>query len=72
MICEASDMAVSPLSSVLSPAQIAILQQARAALARPSVPSPAQPQGNAAPAGVPEPAAPLALRGRGQIINITV
>lgn len=66
-------MATSPLSGVLSPAQIAILQQARAALNRPSASPDAQPRANeASPAKAADSAARLASRGRGQIINITV
>jgi len=62
-------MATSPLSSVLSPAQIAIVQQARALVAQPRTQSPA-------PASEPAPpqsqTSPQPVRGRGAIINITV
>lgn len=63
-------MATTPLSGVLSPAQIAVLQQARAALAR-SIAVPAQTgatpsSGKAADSPLPAP------RGRGQIVNIVV
>jgi hypothetical protein len=62
-------MAISPLSSVLSPAQIAIVQQARALVAQPRTPP---------PTAASEPASPRSqtsaqpVRGRGAIINITV
>ncbi len=67
-------MATSPLSSTLSPAQIAIVQQARAHIqaARPkpagavSRPAPGQ-QASAASAA---PTAPV--QGRGRIVNIVV
>jgi hypothetical protein len=73
MICDSAGMAVSPLANVLSPAQIAVLQQARAALARPPAPSPNQPPRNMpVSAKAPDAASPLATRGRGQIVNITV
>jgi hypothetical protein len=62
-------MATTPLSGVLSPTQIAVLQQARAALARSIAPEQAgtPSRGRAADS----PAAP-APRGRGQIVNIVV
>jgi hypothetical protein len=61
-------MASSPLSGVLSPAQIAIVQQARQALR----PQPqAQPAENAQPP-VRNAARPTPARGRGQIIDISV
>jgi len=61
-------MAVSPLSTVLSPAQIAVVQQARALVARPQPQQPAQAQ-EPTPAQRPVSSPP---RGRGAIINITV
>jgi hypothetical protein len=61
-------MATSPLSSVLSPAQIAIVQQARALVARPNVQQAAQVK---EPAPAQRAASPTP-RGRGAIINITV
>jgi len=76
MIRQALGMSSSPLSSVLSPAQVAIVQQARALVAKPQAaafaevlngtqgPAPAKTQ--AAATGQPVP------RGRGQIVNITV
>ena len=63
-------MATTPLSGVLSPAQIAVLQQARAALARsiaPTAQAAAPSSGKAADSPVPP-----APRGRGQIVNIVV
>jgi len=65
-------MATSPLSGVLSPAQIAVLQQARAALAR-SVASQGAPGGTTASAAkAADPPSSAAPRGRGQIVNIVV
>lgn len=62
-------MASSPLSGVLSPAQIAVVQQARALIARPTPPAAAQ---KTEPIEAQRPASPSLVRGRGAIINITV
>jgi hypothetical protein len=64
-------MATTPLSGVLSPAQIAVLQQARAALAR-SIAVPAQPEAAPSSGKAAESLAPPTPRGRGQIVNIVV
>jgi hypothetical protein len=66
-------MAISSLSGVLSPAQIAIVQQARALVARPQMPQAAAslPQ-EAGPERGQRAAQPTPPRGRGSIINITV
>jgi hypothetical protein len=67
-------MAISSLSGVLSPAQIAIVQQARALVARPAVPqaTASLPQEQAPERGQ-RAAQPTPPRGRrGSIINITV
>jgi hypothetical protein len=61
-------MATSPLSSVLSPAQIAVVQQARALVARPKVQQAVQAN---EPAPTQRTTSPT-QRGRGSIINITV
>ena len=71
MICEIAGMATSPLSGVLSPQQIAVLQQARAALAR-SVSVPGAPSGTSPSAAKSDPPPTVAPRGRGQIVNIIV
>jgi len=65
-------MSSSPLSGVLSPAQIAIIQQARALVARPQTQAaqPARSEPSASPAQPSQAASPV--RGRGQIVNITV
>jgi hypothetical protein len=66
-------MAISSLSGVLSPAQIAIVQQARALVARPQVPqAAAAPPQERGPERAPRAAQPAPPRGRGSIINITV
>jgi hypothetical protein len=70
MFCEALGMASSPLSGVLSPAQIAVVQQARTLVARPQVQG--APTQADQPAPTQPPAAPGPVRGRGAIINITV
>ncbi|HKT17567.1 MAG TPA: hypothetical protein VJR47_05965 [Stellaceae bacterium] len=64
-------MATSALSGVLSPQQIAVLQQARAALAR-SVSVPGAPAGTAPSAAKSDPPLSVAPRSRGQIVNIVV
>jgi hypothetical protein len=69
-------MSSSPLSSVLSPAQIAIVQQARAMVAKPRV-EPAAQSPMSLQAASPSKAQTSSSvqpmpRGRGQIINITV
>lgn len=66
-------MAASPLSSILSPAQLAIVQQARAALTRPAPPAASQ-AGNSAAVQTQAPTSqqPVARAGRGQIVNIVV
>jgi len=71
MFCEALGMALSPLSGVLSPAQIAVIQQARALVARPQAQQGASTQTDQ-PAPTQPPATPGPVRGRGAIINITV
>jgi len=71
MVWQERAMVTTPISSVLSPAQIAILQQARVLVARPQAAAPApnaaQPPTQSSNTGAPPPA-----RGRGQIVNITV
>lgn len=65
-------MATSSLSGVLSPAQIAIVQQARALVARPQVSEAAPAANERAPEQAQRATQPMAPRGRGSIINITV
>ncbi len=66
-------MASSPLSGVLSPAQLAVVQQARAALLRPPVRPAVQAQPAESIQAQPSNAArPVPPRGRGQIVNIVV
>jgi len=65
-------MSTSPLSGVLSPAQIAIIQQARARIVQPQATATAEAAKPPA-TGPAQPAArPAPPRGRGQIINIVV
>jgi hypothetical protein len=64
-------MATTPLSGVLSPAQIAVLQQARAALAR-SIAMPGQPAMAPSSGKATDSPVPPTARGRGQIVNIVV
>jgi len=71
MFCEALGMALSPLSGVLSPAQIAVVQQARALVARPQTPQGGPTQSDQSAPTQP-PVTPGPVRGRGAIINITV
>jgi hypothetical protein len=68
MSCQYLGMATSPLSSVLSPAQIAVVQQARALVAQPRPPQAVQ----ATETAPPQRAVPPTAQGRGRIINITV
>jgi hypothetical protein len=64
-------MALSPLSGVLTPAQIAVVQQARALVARPQAQQGAPTQSDQAAPTQPR-VGPGPVRGRGAIINITV
>ncbi len=73
MVWQGVGMAISSLSGVLSPAQIAIVQQARALVARPQVPqAAAEPPRGRGPEPAQRTAQPSPPRGRGSIINITV
>jgi len=72
MFCEALGMALSPLSGVLSPAQIAVVQQARALVARPQAQQGASTQSDQAAPPTQPPVTHGPVRGRGAIINITV
>lgn len=71
MICQGIGMAISSLSGVLSPSQIAIVQQARALVARPQGPEVAAELSQARPPA-PRVAQYAAPPGRGSIIDIVV